>query len=164
MELDASTLVKTLRGFLTLFTAYDIDFTMKRPSRQLLSRLFSGRFARFIVILFLVYAAVDITNPQLCNEDFAPSPVLLALNAERGAEKPSTDIALENSEETKQRQQTPSAPHSEDDFFCCCTHVIPGITTHPNGAFDVISQGLTLTPQSVTSAHLLALYHPPRAV
>ena len=136
---------------------------MKRPSPQLFNGLFSGRFARFIVILFLAYAGVDIANPQLCNDEFAPPPVLLALNAERRAEEPSTDISIGDLEETEQREQ-PSAPHSEDDCFCCCTHVLPGVTTHPNGAFDVISQGLTLTPQSVTSAHLMALYHPLRTV
>ena len=56
---------------------------MKRPSPQLFNRFSSGRFARFIVILFLVYAGVDIANPQLCNEEFTPPPLLLASNVER---------------------------------------------------------------------------------
>lgn len=136
---------------------------MKGRSPQLFNGLFNGRFARFIVILFLAYAGVDIANPQLCNDEFAPPPVLLASNVERRAEELSTEISVGDSEETEQREQ-PSAPHSEDDCFCCCTHVLPGITTHPNGASDVLSQGLTLTPQLVTSAHLMALYHPPRTV
>jgi hypothetical protein len=63
---------------------------MKRPSPQLFHGLFSGRFARFIVILFLVYAGVDIANPQLCNEEFTP-PVLLASNIERPIEEPSAE-------------------------------------------------------------------------
>lgn len=136
---------------------------MKRPPPQLLNKLFDGRFARVIVILFLVYAGVDIANPQLCSDEFAPRSVLLASNTERRAEEPSTAIFIGNSEETEQREE-PSAPHSEDDCFCCCTHVLPGLTTHPNGASDVVSQGLMLIPQSVTSAHLNALYHPPRTV
>ena len=123
---------------------------MKRPATKSLNKLFSGRFARFIVILFLAYAAVDIANPQLCNDEFAPSSVLLASQTD-------------NSQENEQPEHPP-APHSEDDCFCCCTHVLPGLTTHPNGASDAVSQGLTLTPQSVTSAHLMALYHPPRTV
>ena len=133
---------------------------MKRPSPQLFNGLFSGRFAQFIVILFLAYAGVDIANPQLCNDEFAPPSVLLA---ERRAEEPLTGISIGDSEKNEQREQ-PSAPHSEDDCFCCCTHVLPGLTTQPNGASDAISQGLTLAPQSVTSAHLMALYHPPRTV
>lgn len=136
---------------------------MKRPSPQLCNGLFSGRFARFIVILFLAYAGVDIANPQLCSDEFAPPSVLLASNVERRAEESSTVDSVGTSEDTEQREQ-PSAPHSEDDCFCCCTHVLPGVTTHPNGASDAISQGLTLTPQSVTSAHLMALYRPPRIV
>lgn len=136
---------------------------MKWSSSKSLNRFFSGRFARFIVILFLAYAAVDIANPQLCNDEFAPSSVLLASSFERRAEEAATTISTGNSEENGQREH-PSAPHSEDDCFCCCTHVLPGLTTHPNGASDVVSPGLMLTPQSVTSAHLMALYHPPRTV
>ena len=136
---------------------------MKRPSPQLFNGLFGGRFARFIVILFLAYAGVDITNPQLCNDEFVPPSVLLASNVERRAEEPSTGVSIGDSEKSEQPEQ-PSAPHGEDDCFCCCTHVLPGVTSHPNGASDAISPGLTLTPQSVTSAHLMALYHPPRTV
>jgi|ERR1700752_3505064 len=136
---------------------------MKPRSSQLFNGFFQGSFARFIVILFLAYAGVDIANPQLCNDEFAPPEVLLAANVEQRAEEALTNVSSNDSEETEQREQ-PSAPHSEDDCFCCCTHVLPGLTTHPNGASDVVSQGLTSTPQSVTSAHLMALYHPPRTV
>lgn len=136
---------------------------MKRSSSKSLNRFFSGRFARFIVILFLAYAGVDIANPQLCNDEFAPASVAQALAADTRAEESSTQISISNPKENRQREQ-PSAPHSDEDCFCCCTHVLPGLTTHPNGASDVVSQGLILTPQSVTSAHLMALYHPPRTV
>lgn len=133
---------------------------MKRPAPRLFNGFFGGRFARVIVILFLTYAAVDIANPQLCSDEFASPTVLLASNI---AEDRPTSYSVVNSEDTKQREE-PSAPHSEDDCFCCCTHVLPGLTTHPNGASDATSQGLALTSQSVTSAHLMALYHPPRTV
>lgn len=133
---------------------------MNRPSPQLFSGFFSGNFARFIVILFLAYAAVDITNPQLCNDEFVPVSVLLASNTEKRAEGP---VAVDNSEETEQGEQ-PAAPHSEEDCFCCCTHVLPAPTTHPNGAGDVTLQEYTFTTESVSSAHLNALYHPPRTV
>ena len=131
---------------------------MKRRSPQLLNNVFGGRFARFIVILFLVYAGVDIANPQFCNDEFVPVSVIAAND-----ERPSTATFVRSSEGTEQKEHPP-APHSEDDCFCCCTHVLPGLTSHPNGASDVVSQGLILIPQSVTSAHLNALYHPPRTV
>lgn len=133
---------------------------MERLSPQLLNGLFNGRFARFIVILFLFYAGVDLTNPQLCNEEFAPTSVMLAKNAEAGA--PSPETAIQRSEE--QREQ-PSTPEGDDeDCFCCCTHVLPAPTTHPNGASDVVLHEHIPMPQSVSTAHLNALYHPPRAV
>ena len=135
---------------------------MKRPSPQLFNRFSSGRFARFIVIIFLVYAGVDIANPQLCNEEFTPPPLFLASNVER-VEELSTAPFVKVSEDTQQKEQ-PSENHGDEDCFCCCTHVLPSLTSHPNGASDVVSQGLTFTPQSVTSAHLMAQYHPPRTV
>lgn len=135
---------------------------MPARSPQLFNGFFSGRFARFIVILFLAYAAVDITNPQLCNDEFAPPSVLLAANIEKRAPEP-TAIDSVGLEETEPGEQ-PSAPHSDEDCFCCCTHVLPALTTHPNGAFDVISQEVNLTPQFVTSAHLMVLYRPPRTI
>ena len=94
---------------------------MKRPSPQLFNGPFSGRFARLIVILFLAYAGVDIANPQLCDDEFAPPSILLASNVERRAEEPLTGTFIGDSEKNEQREQ-PSAPHSEDDCFCCCTH------------------------------------------
>jgi hypothetical protein len=51
---------------------------MKRCSPQLFNGFFSGRFARVIVMLFLTYAGVDIANPQLGSDEFAPPEVLLA--------------------------------------------------------------------------------------
>jgi hypothetical protein len=136
---------------------------MRSSSPQLLNQRFGGHFARFIVVLFLAYAGVDIANPQLCSDEFAPPSVLLAANVERRTEELSTSVSINNSKETEQREQ-PSAPHNDEDCFCCCTHVLPAPTIHPNGASDAVSQELPLTPQSVTSAHLMALYHPPRTV
>lgn len=94
----------------------------------------SYSFAQSLATLTLLRA---IANPQLCNDEFAAPSVLLASNIEKRAEEPSTFDSVDNSEDTERREQ-PSAPHSEDDCFCCCTHVLPALTTHPNGASDVI--------------------------
>ncbi len=129
--------------------------SMKRRATQLFNGFFSGRLARFIVVLFLTYAGVDIANPQLCSDEFIPPSVLLASNA--------TDISVNYLEETEQPEE-PSAPHSEDDCFCCCTHVLPAPTSHPNGASNVVLYEHISVPQSVSSAHLKTLYRPPRTV
>ena len=136
---------------------------MEGRSTQLFNGFFSGRLARFIVALFLTYAGVDIANPQLCSDDLIPPSVLQASKTERQAEEASTAISVNNSEETDQ-QEEPSAPHSEDDCFCCCTHVVPAPTSHPNGASNVVLYEHISVPQSVSSAHLKALYRPPRTV
>lgn len=133
--------------------------SMAGRSTQLFNGLFSGRLARFIVVLFLTYAGVDIANPQLCSDDLIPLSVLQASNIQERAEAPSIGASGETGQ-----QEDPSAPHSEDDCFCCCTHVVPAPTTHPNGASNVVLYEHVSVPESVSSAHLKALYRPPRTV
>jgi hypothetical protein len=132
---------------------------MEGRSTQLFNGLFSGRLARFIVVLFLTYAGVDIANPQLCSDDLIPLSVLQASNIQERVEEPSIGV----SEDTEQ-QEDPSVPHSEDDCFCCCIHVVPAPTTHPNGASNVVLYEHISVPESVSSAHLKTLYRPPRSV
>lgn len=137
---------------------------MKRRSPQLLNGYFNGRFARFVVILFLVYAGVDIANPQLCDEEFAPNPILLAANVEDPSPARFVQRFEGAFEQPEQSEQPSERGHTDEDCFCCCTHVLPALTTHPNGASDAVSKEHTLMPQSVSTAHLNALYHPPRTV
>lgn len=113
-----------------------------------------------MVVLFLTYAAVDIANPQLCEEEFTPGPTTLASTIERRTlEIPFASI--KDSEESS-NDELPSEPHNDEDCFCCCTHVLPGLTTHPNGASDLVSQNRTVISHVVTSPYLKALEHPPR--
>lgn len=135
---------------------------MKRLSPQLFNGFFSGQLARFIVILFLVYTGVDIMNPQLCNDEFAPISSVSASDSGKRTED-SVAVVARNLNETSERNEQ-STTHSDEDCFCCCTHVLPAPTTHPNGVLDVISREASLVSHSVTSAHLMALYHPPRTV
>ena len=100
-------------------------------------------------------------NPQLCGEEFTLGPVTAAAQVDLSSELP--DIFLAGADQ-KQEQEgpAPSAPHTDEDCFCCCTHVLPGITNHPNGSSRIVSLPTTSDGVIAASADLKALYHPPR--
>ena len=133
---------------------------MKGRSPQTFDGWFSGRIARVIVVLFLTYAGVDIANPQLCSEEFGQGPSTLAATIKPGTLE-GQSFGKQNSDESR-NEQLPTEPHNDDDCFCCCTHVLPGLTNHPNGALDIVSQDRTLVSHVIASAYLTALEHPPR--
>lgn len=123
--------------------------------------LFNCRLARVIVILLVLYAGFDIANPQLCGEEFTPGPISLSFASEESDVEHSTSTALSRNEREEQ-SESPSKPHNDEDCFCCCTHVLPGLTSHPNGSLDVRSGMSVLTRNNIVSVDLKALYHPPR--
>ena len=130
---------------------------MKRHSTS----LFNRGVARGIVILLLAYAAVDISNPQLCNEEFTAGPVVVAAAEMRDPVESAADAvgASENS-----RQEQPPIPHTDEDCFCCCIHVLPAVIAHSTGSSDVTARQVLLTEMLFASADRNQPYHPPRVV
>ncbi len=123
--------------------------------------LFSRRLARIIVILLVLYTGFDIANPQLCGEEFTPGPISLSFDRQQHQTRSSTTIAFSRNE-SEEREESPSKPHSDEDCFCCCTHVLPGLTAHPNGSSDVRSEMSVIPIDNIVSVDLKAPYHPPR--
>lgn len=133
-----------------------------RPMRGRSTSLFNGRLARSIVILFLAYAGIDMTNPQLCNDEFTPGPVQFA-TAERLVAVEPTINSIAASKDSRQ-EQLPSESCGDEDCFCCCTHVLPTVTINPSGSSDLITRQPSSTQMSVASADRSQPYHPPRFV
>ena len=124
------------------------------------------RVARAIAILFLIYTGIDLASPELCKGD-APGdiggmPVIVATrgNAKQVIE---TNIAMEPSTSRKQNQ-IPEQPASDEDCFCCCTHVIPGTITVSMEAADTTALSSIIEHLSIPSPPLPSEFHPPRFV
>ena len=103
----------------------------------------TARVVRVIAILFLVYTGADLTVPEFCGEEMGiPRFVQATSPTVNGDAAFATDAS-------ESRQDSPSdRTHSEEDCFCCCTHVLPGHATAPVAVAE-------LSPMSLRSKRLM---------
>lgn len=131
--------------------------------------IFRCKLYSLLAIFFVVFTFVDISSPRQCCEEF----VGFANSAERSATVNSDFLneAARSDEGTPSitggdSQPTQPAPPSStegEDCFCCCSHVLPGLSfsiavVHLNSLEADPQQDCLLTPPQ------RALYHPPRFV
>lgn len=130
-------------------------------SYRIRRRVMTERVVRVIAILFLVYTGADLTVPEFCREEMGiPKFVSSSSSTDTGiGEAYATDTS-----ESRQ-QDLPSEPtHSDEDCFCCCTHVLPGHAPAPVGIAELGSLFAGLNTLDVASPPLQGPYHPPRFV
>ena len=131
--------------------------------------IFQCKLYSLIAIFFVLFTFVDISSPRQCCEElvgFANSAERAtttnsdALNEAARSDEGTPVIAGSSSQPTK--PTTPSSTE-EEDCFCCCSHVLPGLSfsvalLHFKSLEADFQQDCLLTPP------LGALYHPPRFV
>lgn len=124
----------------------------------------SGRLARVLVLFFLVYTGADILMPQYfcAGEEVGnlPSQSRVVTPA-AGADDQPVLAAFASSEDSHREQQPDQEPHGED-CFCCCAHVLPGISFSNVGGPELKSTGATFITGHLPSPPLRGTYHPPR--
>ena len=130
--------------------------------------IFQCELYSLIAIFFVLFTFVDISSPRQCCEE-------LGGFADSGAPAATTDSdALDEAARAYEgtpsiagcdsRPTQPATPSSsEEDCFCCCSHVLPGLSfsiavLHFRSPEADLQQDLLRTPA------LRALYHPPRFV
>ena len=146
-----------LTGFSRL--CYSFSSFMRRKGN--ISPWINTRLVRVIAVLFLLYTAVDLMNPQLCGEEFSGQvSAAAALPNDVSIESPA--LSFERSDLKSEQQVPPSAPHTDEDCFCCCAHVLPGLSNQPDGSSNLVSRVSINVVLQAASADLQALYHPPR--
>ena len=128
-------------------------------------KLFHG-----IVLLFLIYTAVELAFPQFCREKSIS--VLGADSVVLATEQPSLNKTSALTQESIARNSDESLPKTpsrdsnvpdNDDCFCCCAHVVPSpLFVNPETSVLVVPSGLQ-HPVSIPTASLRAPYHPPRS-
>ncbi len=127
-------------------------------SYRIPKRVMTARVVRVIAILFLVYTAADLTVPEFCDEEmgfprFAQTASSTGLRSE----------AAFASDASESRQDLPSEPtHSDEDCFCCCTHVLPGHVAASVDVPEFTSLFTALRIIDLASPPLKGPYHPPR--
>ena len=106
------------------------------------------RLHKFVVVWLLLWAAVDLSVPLVCQaEDF----VLLQSQA---ATFPSSSSDSERERDSRYDY--------EDDCFCCCAHIVPRPHFKICADSEMVSIQIILTvdhPDGITPL----TYHPPRS-
>ena len=124
---------------------------------------------RGIVLLFLIYTAVELASPQFCGE--RATGILGTRSVVLAAEALPSDEASASARESVTNNSEGTLPTSprrdndvpdDDDCFCCCAHVMPSpLFLNPE------TSALAIPPDlqhriSIPTASLRAPYHPPR--
>ena len=109
-------------------------------------RVIGAATVRFVAVNLLLYTALCLGIPSVCQSESLPIASNLAEQA-----------LLEHSPEPAQ----PEPPH-EEDCFCCCTHLRPQPITRGIEELAPIGEGPRLSPQLKPEQRANSLYHPPR--
>ncbi|HKX33005.1 MAG TPA: hypothetical protein VJ302_35315 [Blastocatellia bacterium] len=126
---------------------------------------------RGIAVFFILFTladmvAVDIFGPRPCLEDAERLPLVVANSAQSNQipeNQPSHLAIIQHTDRNQPLLPGDETPpeQSDEDCFCCCSHVMPGIRV------DIAT--LNCSPQpgepvklSLPSSPLRGTFHPPR--
>jgi hypothetical protein len=124
-----------------------------------------GMAVLLLAIAFFDLAIIDIISPQICYDEF--STIAGAAPAQNVAETFDQDAAVEvaigvrNSLPQQDSHSESSPASTEEDCFCCCSHILPCFSvdcitpnTTPRVNIPLIASLPTPPPQDT--------FHPPR--
>ncbi len=129
-----------------------------------IKRILKGHLVRGIAILFLLYTGVDLACPQICSEEQVS---LAAANQTLVSDASSVDpnnqtILSASADETSHRNQPGKQESQEEDCFCCCAHVVPGLVFVPPIIFQQKSAVAVQDESPTPRIEFETPYHPPR--
>lgn len=120
------------------------------------------RVVRLIALLFVLYTGADILLPQyFCGgEEVGDLPLQSVVLASSSA-KPDTANAISEPDNSQTGESQDQAPH-EEDCFCCCAHVLPGMGFTACVSARAINVSAIPIVNSPPSPELPNAYRPPR--
>jgi len=122
------------------------------------------RVIRVIAVLFLVYTAIDIASPYLCRGETLgdAGQRLIAVSAPKSNHSVGSSVARVEPSDQQPTNDPCEQPHDDDDCFCCCSHVLPGIVIEAVAVTDLRSPVTRFQDRSVLSPPLSRAFRPPR--
>lgn len=125
--------------------------------------LMTGRVVRVIAILFLVYTGLDLSMPQLCREEMGNRTMAqTAASTEDNSVDATRPFSAALGTEDYEENLPSEPPHSEEDCFCCCAHVLPGSAAALVAAPELATSFAPRQDSGLLSPPLKSPYHPPR--
>lgn len=120
-----------------------------------------GRIVRAVALFFVLFTGADIAMPQyFCGGEEIGGLPLTSVIASTEAGESSTDRSA-IPEAPLPGQDSDQVPH-EEDCFCCCAHVLPGMAFNATAAGELKTPQPPLEQDSLPSPPLPLQYHPPR--
>ncbi|MDQ3802349.1 MAG: hypothetical protein M3416_00615 [Acidobacteriota bacterium] len=118
---------------------------------------------RATAVFFLLFTIADIALPQyFCGGEEVAGLPLSSATLSGDAGDPVTDRStIPTPEAPLPGQDSDQEPH-EEDCFCCCAHVLPGMAFNATAAGELKTPQPPLEQESLPSPPLPLQYHPPR--
>ncbi len=134
-------------------------FMLLKPIQRLIS---PGRLRRGIAIFLVAFAFFDLTvvdmiSPELCGDE---QESLFFANESQPAEESVDEPGAISEQDSKPAQDTHQSP-ADEDCFCCCSHIIPGICVNV-AVLNNSPQPGVLEIASLPSSPPRDAFHPPR--
>lgn len=129
-----------------------------------MNRIAKGRLVRSVAILFLIYTGLDIACPQICNEEVVS---VTANEASLPDSNSAANMALSvrASSDKQDQQNGPTEQKSQDeDCFCCCAHIVPGVVYVAPALSGLKSPRSVPGSTAVLTPPLFGTFRPPRFV
>lgn len=124
-----------------------------------------GRLVRVVAVFFLLFTAADLMMPQyFCGEGEIGGVPLRIVDAASTTSDKVADMqlaALPDTNDSRRDEPSREAPH-EEDCFCCCAHVLPGLAFGAVSTSELKSAVAPFVTDSLPTPPLGATYHPPR--
>jgi hypothetical protein len=137
-------------------------FTLSKLCERLIR---PGRLQRGIAIFFLIFTftdlvIADILAPELCTESAVVLPVVVE-NAVGSEADPSKGVIRFTTGNKPCNEQSEHPEGLDEDCFCCCSHIIPGVHLEIAALNDAPRLG---KPANILipSSPPRGTYHPPR--
>ena len=123
---------------------------------SLVKRSYLGRG---VALFFIQFAFADLSIPQLCRPETGgslhPTAHISSSNSR------SDELSFSGASDRSEQQQSKTNEHSDEDCFCCCSHIVPG--SHFNvDLLDLESPVTNLAHHSLPTSVPNSPFHPPR--
>ena len=78
---------------------------------------------RGVAVFFVLFAFADLLVPQLCSEELGGRS--LPSSSATSSSNNSDELSLSVASDRSQQEQSKDSKHSDEDCFCCCSHIVP---------------------------------------
>lgn len=89
-----------------------------------------GLLVRSVALFFVLFTFADIAYPEVfCPDEFGATPIARRTQAARedGEQRAASRSAAVSTSDDTRHDSTPEQSNHEEDCFCCCAHVLPGM-------------------------------------